>query len=347
LTLPHGFDEWFAHCIARDPSQRFPSVQQALQAVLPLLASTSAIPAGAPPVPSGAAYVTLTANSDPRAYGPTAQQSTLAAQAPNYTPPPAHAPTPPNGSTPSAAPSYVTLPATDSPNTFSPLANPPGNTLSPKPEKSSGSWLLVGGLGAGALLLLGALGVGGLWLWAPWEERQATSVVSTASAVPQATDVEPTAAPSESSAVAPTSTPRAALPKSNKPATAGTATATSSAAASSSAAPAPTASEPAGAPTPTAAAGFRALMATCWRNNEGENSPQAVSVSALVRVNGMGTVQNVIISGADAYLNFKRCVVRNGTTYRGFKPPTFSEATISTTLPAAKPTAPAPSTSGG
>ncbi|MGE0323706.1 MAG: protein kinase [Polyangiaceae bacterium] len=340
VTLPRGFDEWFARCIARDPGQRFASVQQAVQAVLPLLAAGDAVHAGTPPVPSGAAYVTLTANSGPgAAYSPTANQSTLAAPAPQQAPPSALGPTAPDRGIPTAAPSYVTLPATDSPNTFSPLANPPGNTLPPKPEKSGSSWLLVAGLGAGALLLLGALGVGGLWVWAPWEEPEAASSASTASAEPKPTDVEPTAAPSESSVVIPTSTSRAALPKSDKPA----ATPTSS----SSAEPAPTASEPAGAPTPTAAAGFRALMASCWRNNEGENAPQAVNVSALIRINDMGTVQNVIMSGADAYPNLKRCVVRNGTSYRGFKPPTFSEATISTTLPAAKPAAPAPSASSG
>ncbi|MCA9626716.1 MAG: hypothetical protein KC766_03575, partial [Myxococcales bacterium] len=67
-----------------------------------------------------------------------------------------------------------------------------------------------------------------------------------------------------------------------------------------------------------------------------------------VRVDSLGTVHNVIVSGADAYPALRRCVVRNGTAYRGFKPPTFSEATIGATLPAAKqPSAPAPSTSAG
>lgn len=334
VSLPQGFDDWFSRCIARDPAQRFPSVQSALQYLLPLLAAPGApTHAATPPGAPGQPQITQSA-----AYGPTHPQFL--------------GPTVPQPGVNLTAPSYVTLPATDSPNTFSPLADPPGNTLAPKPSNHGTSWLLLGGLGAGALALLGALAVGVVVVWAPWDQPSVVSAGAPGSAREETEAPSATAEPAATASDTPSPEATAGFARSagraptTKP-SATTAPASSSSVPNSSADPASSSDAPSGVPTATAAAGFRALMTSCWRNNEGAEATQGATASALVRVNDMGIVQNVIISGMDAYPAFKRCVVRNGTSYRGFRPPTFSEATISASLPAKKPAAPAPSVSAG
>ena len=44
LTLPAGFDAWFAHSVARDPSERFPNADESLNRLRPVLLGASRTP---------------------------------------------------------------------------------------------------------------------------------------------------------------------------------------------------------------------------------------------------------------------------------------------------------------
>ncbi|MCA9627783.1 MAG: serine/threonine protein kinase, partial [Myxococcales bacterium] len=260
VMLPQGFDEWFSHCTAKDPGRRYPSIQGALSALLPLLDAAQ-----------GSTSNTSSQSTPSTALGPTVPQPGAMLQTAGV---PTAGGSMPGGA--SAAPSYVTLPATDSLNTFSPLADPPGNTLTPNPSKRGAPWLLLGGLGAGALALFGVLGAVVVFVWAPWEEPAGFPARSTASsAASTPTGVAETQEESEPPPEAPAPESPSAAMASTKPRATATTTATADPTGAPSADPTPSADAPgaseapSGAPTPIAAAGFRALMVNCWRNNEG------------------------------------------------------------------------------
>jgi hypothetical protein len=112
VTLPAGFDAWFARCVARDPGERFPDAGLCLAAVMPVLAQTEGTgaltsvaappwhppPAASPSVPShapGAQY----AGPNARTWVPQPSEQVTRAVAP-WPPPSA----PPGWASPVASP---------------------------------------------------------------------------------------------------------------------------------------------------------------------------------------------------------------------------------------------------
>jgi len=83
--------------------------------------------------------------------------------------------------------------------------------------------------------------------------------------------------------------------------------------------------------------GFRALVASCWKNNEGAKATAPATVSITVGVDGGGVVRSVRIDNAASFPGLRRCTVQQGSSYPGFKnpPPTWSSTTFSVSLPAA------------
>ncbi|MBN2192727.1 MAG: serine/threonine protein kinase [Polyangiaceae bacterium] len=88
ITLPLGFDGWFAHAVARRPLDRFPNARQAYAALCPLLGSAapdwSVQGSGTPPPapayapPAASAGFGATASSSSAAYGASTGGSALA-----------------------------------------------------------------------------------------------------------------------------------------------------------------------------------------------------------------------------------------------------------------------------
>ncbi|MCA9591773.1 MAG: serine/threonine protein kinase, partial [Myxococcales bacterium] len=317
VAVPNGFDAWFARCIARTPEQRFASIDAALDALLGVLsqAPASLVTLGTLPgsVPAG-----------PAAQPPT--YPTVATQPPTY----------PSSLPPSKVPTRLEAwPQTGANSTLSPLAD---RTSRPPTKSGAGKWMLAGSALFGGLALAGlaaAVIAGGLWYYHPWDSAPVASTAPTVSAAPtapaaaSAEEVPTEAAPSTGkkapsvAVVTPTKTPSSPTPST---------TPSASAAPSASASAAP----PAEGPTPTAVAGFRALVLNCWRDNEGATAEQGGSISVTVGINGTGAVTQVIISNAAPYPHLRSCVVSRATMYPGFKPATFSQTTIGVSLPAAK-----------
>ncbi len=314
VQLPAGFDAWFARCTALAPEQRFNDVGSAIEALAPILTEAPSELGAVAPVAAGPATASVRAPIGGEMTLPT-QPRTLTAQ---------HSP------------------ATASYGTFSPIAHP---TSPPQPTaatpRNGPPWLL---LGAGAALVLGLVGVAGAaavgissgWLAdgdgaaAPITTNAPSEPLTPSADTPATTDNN--AANSDDSSADGAEPPKSAKPsappvgaKTTKPPPAASAKA-------------PPSSKPEG-PTPTAAAGYRALMTQCWKDNEGATSKTATSVSATVGIDGRGLVRSVLITGATAYPHTRRCITTRSTGYSGFRPPTFTSAVITAQLPAATPKA--------
>jgi eukaryotic-like serine/threonine-protein kinase len=316
-TLPAGFDEWFARCVARDPLQRHPDAWQALAA----LASWNLDAPGTMAIASSAIpshRVTWSAAPAPIA------PDTHVTQPPTW---PASLP-------PSTTPQYST-------GTLRPLTDGAGTTSTRASRTVVGLILGAGVAGLGALLLAG---LAALYLFADVSPRfgpvkkpapaapPEVAPVGSASAVPAVPTQAPGPPPADpSSASKPSPMPVAAAGQS---APAATPTPEPSPAPKT----VPTAATPPAGPTPSQAGGFRALIGACWVDNEGASAESKLSVSVTVRINGMGVVHSLRVDGAAAHPAFRRCVVTRGSEHGGFKqpPPTWDVTTISTTLPAAK-----------
>lgn len=311
MALPAGFDEWFARCVARDPARRFPDARHALDA-LAAWASGSAepLPALPPaPVPSGP----RTWSAEP--FG--VPGDTQVTQPPTW-----------NANGP---PSSIRQETTD--GTFRPLMP---QTASGHAARVAGPrpWLWLGGAGALALagfLLVGALGAAAHLSGA----LPALGLGSNDDAQPSApaATAAPLEAPTASAVAEPEPEPRSK--SKSKPVLASRKPPAS--APSAQPAPAP-AAEPAAGPTAAGLGGFRGLVLNCWHNNEGASAASPASVSVTLRVDGGGIVRSVRVDDSAAFPNLRRCVVTQGTSYRGFTspPPSWSMTTFSVSLPAAK-----------
>jgi hypothetical protein len=77
--------------------------------------------------------------------------------------------------------------------------------------------------------------------------------------------------------------------------------------------------------------GFRALVASCWKNNEGDQATAPATVSITVSVDGGGVVRSVRLDNAAPFPRLRSCTVNQGASYTGFKnpPPAWSSTTFS------------------
>jgi serine/threonine-protein kinase len=151
--LPPGFDEWFAHCVDRDPAKRFGDAGAARNALQSVLAASR--PQAAPV--AGQRGVGPTEYAEPLHFQPTYAPPATTPVGMNFpnTPPP-HATPPPQATPPPASASSSQPQIILGPNRVSvpgPVPSAAGTTGAPK--KGSSAVLL--GVGGGAVLLLGAV----------------------------------------------------------------------------------------------------------------------------------------------------------------------------------------------
>jgi tRNA A-37 threonylcarbamoyl transferase component Bud32 len=139
-ALPPGFDEWFSHCVARDPAHRFPDATQAGAALVSLLGGAAHPPAGGAD-PYAATIGPYGGGSAASGSGPVAHP------APHGTAP-MHAVAAPSASYPPAAPTGSG--ATGTPGSYT----IPGSAGQPAPPKKMPAWVM----GVAGVFVLGVIG---------------------------------------------------------------------------------------------------------------------------------------------------------------------------------------------